>query len=158
MAFQGRFPWPISGVPVGRVPPHGAPTPPNGERANVKHAASGDAAYNSTRPGDVGRFWVVGFARVVEGEGFTKSLTVGDLDAGAAPKRRGPERGCVRRTSRSRTECEQALNHSNAPLSAMALRLGLRPQSRSSARGPTDGYCNSEERGRRGAVRRLDAW
>jgi len=33
---------------VGRVPPRG-------ERANVKNAASGDAAYNQTRPGHVGR-------------------------------------------------------------------------------------------------------
>jgi len=33
---------------VGRVPPHG-------ERANVKNAASGDAAYNHPRPDVVGR-------------------------------------------------------------------------------------------------------
>ena len=77
---------------------------------------------------------MLGLDNIVEGEGFIKSLTVRDLDAGAAPKRRGPERGCVRRTSRSRTECEPALNHSNPPLSAMALRLGLRPQSRSGGR------------------------
>ena len=42
-------------VPVGRVPSHGAPMPSHGDRANVKDAASGDAAYNSPRPDNVGR-------------------------------------------------------------------------------------------------------
>src|SRR5260370_1788920 len=40
------------------------------------------------------------------------------------------ERGCVRRTSRSRAEREEAGNSSNALRSAMALRLGVHPQSR----------------------------
>ena len=42
-------------VLVGRVPSHGVPMPTHGERANVKDAASGDAAYNNPRPDDVGR-------------------------------------------------------------------------------------------------------
>src|SRR2546425_8131052 len=41
------------------------------------------------------------------------------------------EGGCVRRTSRSRTEEEDVLKHCNALLPALTLRLGPRPQSRS---------------------------
>jgi hypothetical protein len=45
----------------------------------VKDAASGDAAYNSTRSDDVGRFWAVGPDRTVEREGVIKFLTVRNL-------------------------------------------------------------------------------
>jgi hypothetical protein len=48
----------------------------------VEDAASGDAAYNSTRPDDVGGFLTVGLGRVVEPEGVIKSLTVRDLISG----------------------------------------------------------------------------
>src|SRR6266849_2089428 len=41
------------------------------------------------------------------------------------------ERGCVRRTSRSRSKCCDALNYSGATFHSHALRLGLRPPSRS---------------------------
>jgi len=75
--FQGRCTrLLISAVPVGRVPPHGARTPLHGERANVEDAASGDAAYNSTRPDDEGGFWAVGLDWVVEREGVIKCITV----------------------------------------------------------------------------------
>src|SRR5216684_4176681 len=49
---------------------------PHGERANVEDAASGDAAYNSTRPDDEGGFWAVGLDWVVEREGVIKCITV----------------------------------------------------------------------------------
>jgi len=48
-----------------------------------------------------------------------------------AKRRRGAERGCVRRTSRSGTENEDALKQAKALLPARTLRLGLRPQPRS---------------------------
>src|SRR5229473_4916744 len=60
-----------------------------------------------------------------------KFLTVRSLNADAVPKRTVPERGCVRRTSRSRIEDEETLKHSNALLPALALRLGRCPQPRS---------------------------
>src|SRR5438445_13583855 len=49
--------------------------------------------------------------------------------------RSGPERGCVRRTSRSRTELEEALNQFNVLSPAITPRLWLHPQSRSERRG-----------------------
>jgi hypothetical protein len=55
---------------------------------------------------------------------LSQPLTLAPFDADT-------ERGCVRRTSRSRTEDEGVLKQSNAPLPAMTLRLGLRPQPRS---------------------------
>src|SRR2546427_351932 len=75
--FQGRcIRLLVSAVAVGRVPP------PHGERANVEDAASGDAAYNSTRPDDAGRFWAVGLDWVVEREGVIKCITVIHLITG----------------------------------------------------------------------------
>ncbi len=47
------------------------------------------------------------------------------------PKRTGPARGWLRRTRRGTIEPDEARNPANALRSAMALRLGLRPQSRS---------------------------
>ena len=71
--------------------------------------------------------------RWLEGRQRQPTAGIADRQSVKSSETRG-ERGCVRRTSRSATECEQAPNHSNAPRSAMALRLGLRPQSRSGRR------------------------
>ncbi len=86
-------------VLVGRVPSHGVPMPTHGERANVKDAASGDAAYNNPRPDDVGRVPSHGVPTPTHGErANVKDAASGDAaynnprpdDVGRVPPRGVP--------------------------------------------------------------------
>jgi hypothetical protein len=71
-----------------------------------------------------------------------------------APKSTGPERGCVRRTSRSTAERKDGAGPTDGHyslMSAMALRPGLRPQSRSDGRQHNSlaRHCRSDVRSAR---------
>ena len=105
---------------------------------NASQPASADliAARNHSRSGAKLRIQKRQNASADSASSIAPELTRRFLPSNPCPPADRPlERGCVRRTSRSRAKRCEVLNCSGATFPSHPLRLGLRPQSRSGGQG-----------------------